>query len=248
MKQPSEPILNVPPVMVATIATLVIVHAVRVTLLPASLQDEFLELFAFIPARYDANLAQCGMILGSPGADLWSFITYALIHANFLHLTLNVVWFLPFGSALARRIGALRFLVFFAVTAAAGAAAHLVTHFGECFPMVGASAAISGTMAAAMRFAFQPGGPLTRRRAEDNASYDVPAMSLIGSFRDPRFLAFMIVWFGINAVFGAGGFQLEPGQTVAWQAHIGGFIAGLLLFSVLDPVDQHPVTTGEAKR
>lgn len=229
--------------MVATIAAFVIVHAVRVVLLPASLQTEFLELFAFIPARYDALMR--GQLPGSPGADLWSFVTYALIHANLLHLTLNVVWFLPFGSALARRIGAVRFLIFFAVTAAAGAAAHLVTHFGEFYPMVGASAAISGTMAAAMRFAFQPGGPLTRRRIEDPVSYHVPAVSLLGALRDARFLAFTIVWFGINAIFGLGGFQLEAGETVAWQAHIGGFVAGMLLFSVLDPADQQPVTTSE---
>ena len=46
------------------------------------------------------------------------------------------------------------------VTAAAGAGAHLATHFGEFVPLVGASAAISGAMAAALRFAFEAGGPL----------------------------------------------------------------------------------------
>ena len=237
MRRPSEPILNVPPVVVATLAVLAIVHAVRVVLLPADLQEEFLLLFAFIPARYDAAVSLLrGDLPGSPGADLWSFVTYSLIHADWLHLTMNAIWLLPFGSALARRIGSLRFVIFFVLTAAAGAAAHLATHFGEFYPMVGASAAISGTMAAAMRFAFQPGGPLRRRVGHDDAAYFVPAVSLIGSFRDPRFLAFVVVWFGINAIFGLGGMQLEAGQTVAWEAHIGGFIAGLLLFSLLDPV------------
>lgn len=233
---------NVPPVVVATLAVLAIVHAVRVVLLPADLQEEFLLLFAFIPARYDAAASVLrGDLPGSPGADLWSFVTYSLIHADWLHLTMNAIWFLPFGSALARRIGSLRFVIFFVLTAAAGAAAHLATHFGEFYPMVGASAAISGTMAAAMRFAFQPGGPLRRRsvREYDDAAYSVPAVSLIASFRDPRFLAFVVVWFGINAIFGLGGMQLEAGQTVAWEAHIGGFVAGLLLFSLLDPVDRH---------
>jgi membrane associated rhomboid family serine protease len=44
------------------------------------------------------------------------------------------------------------------------------------------------------------------------------------------------VWFGINAIFGLGGMQLDDGQTVAWEAHIGGFVAGMLLFSLFDPV------------
>lgn len=229
--------LNVPPVVVATLAVLAIVHAVRVVLLPEDLQEKFLLLFAFIPARYDtaASLLR-GELPGSPGADLWSFVTYSLIHADWLHLTMNAIWLLPFGSALARRIGSARFVIFFILTAVAGAAAHLATHFGEFYPMVGASAAISGTMAAAMRFAFQPGGPLRRHSVNNDAAYHVPAVSLLASFRDPRFLAFVVVWFGVNAIFGLGGFQLEAGQTVAWEAHIGGFVAGLLLFSLLDPV------------
>jgi membrane associated rhomboid family serine protease len=237
VKQPSEPLFNVPPVVVATLAVLAIVHAVRVVLLPEDLRQEFVLLFAFIPARDDAGALLRGELPGGPGADLWSFVTYALIHADLLHLTLNAIWLLPFGSALARRIGAVRFVIFFVITAAAGAAAHLATHFGEFYPMVGASAAISGTMAAAMRFAFQPGGPLRRSWVQDDAAYHVPAVPLMEAFRDFRFLAFVVVWFGINAIFGLGGWHLEDGQTVAWEAHIGGFIAGLLLFSLMDPVE-----------
>jgi membrane associated rhomboid family serine protease len=106
--------------------------------------------------------------------------------------------------------------------------------------MVGASAAISGTMAAAMRFAFQAGGPLTRwYHRQDEASYRQPAAPLLSSLRDPRVLAFIAVWFGINAVFGLGGLQLDNGQTVAWEAHIGGFLGGLLLFTLFDPVPRH---------
>ena len=69
--------------------------------------------------------------------------------------------------------------------------------------MIGASAAISGTMAAAMRFAFQRGGPLGFRRSGDDSAYRVPAIPLIVVLRDPRVLAFLVVWFGINMLFGA---------------------------------------------
>ena len=87
-----------------------------------------------------------------------------------------------------------------------------------------------------MRFAFQPGGPLRGWHLQDSSSYRVKAVSLLEALRDPRFLSFVVVWFGINAIFGLGGLQLDNGQTVAWEAHIGGFVAGALLFSLFDPV------------
>jgi membrane associated rhomboid family serine protease len=91
-------------------------------------------------------------------------------------------------------------------------------------------------MAAAIRFAFQRGGPLGMLRSGDDAAYRVPALPLSGVLRDARVLLFLAVWFGINIVFGVGSFpSLTGGESVAWQAHIGGFLAGLLLFSLFDP-------------
>jgi membrane associated rhomboid family serine protease len=153
-----------------------------------------------------------------------------------MHLGFNGLWLLAFGSAVARRFGSHRFLAFFLVTAAAGAGLHLLTHAGELFPMIGASAAISGAMAAAMRFAFQRGGPLGFWRHDQEASYRVPALPLTGVLRDPRILAFLAVWFGVNILFGLGALPIAgDNQSIAWQAHIGGFLAGLLLFDVFDP-------------
>jgi len=61
--------------------------------------------------------------------------------------------------------------------------------------------------------------------------------------RDPRVLAFLVVWFGINILFGLSSLPM-PGvganQVVAWEAHLGGFLAGLLLFSWFDPAPQTP--------
>ncbi|MGE3987950.1 rhomboid family intramembrane serine protease [Pseudorhodoplanes sp.] len=231
---PREPIFNVPGVLVATLAVLVIVHVLR-SLLSQAADIELLLLFAFIPARYDTNILANAAWPGGVGADVWTFVTYALIHADWMHLLFNAVWLLAFGTPLARRFGALRFLAFCAVAAAAGALAHLVTHFGQLVPMVGASGAISGTMSGAMRFAFQRGGPLSFRGSEE--SYRVPALSLTESLRDPRVLAFLMVWFGLNLLFGLGSVSITGNeQPVAWQAHVGGFLAGLVLFSWFDPV------------
>jgi membrane associated rhomboid family serine protease len=55
--------------------------------------------------------------------------------------------------------------------------------------------------------------------------------------REPRLVVFMIVWFGVNLLFGLGIVSL-PGESdmpIAWEAHIGGFLAGLLSFALFDP-------------
>jgi membrane associated rhomboid family serine protease len=236
--QRSEPIFNVPPVVLATIAVLLVIHGVRTLILTPAADEWLLLAFAFIPARYDVAADALGAIPGGFGADLWSFFTYAFLHADWLHVGLNLAWLVPFGTALARRFGAWRYTAFMLVVAAVGAFAHLITHLGAMVPMIGASAAISGAMAAALRFVFQQGGPLGRWRGEVNQdAYFVPASSLVETLRDPRFLIFFGAWMGLNLLVGLGTVSVgEAGQQIAWQAHIGGFVAGLLLFNAFDPV------------
>jgi len=235
----SEPIFNIPAVVVAVIAVFVLVRLGEEFLLTDDQDIDILLYFAFIPARYDPSLLPEGTFPGGVGAEIWTFVTYAFLHGDALHLTMNSIWFLPFAAAIARRFGNLRFISFFAATAAAGALVHLITHRGEVLPMIGASAAVSGFMAGAIRFAFQHGGPLTMFRNDDISAYQVPAAPLKVALRDPRILIFLAAWFGLNLLFGIGSVGM-PGveQSIAWQAHIGGFLAGLVLFSAFDPVPQ----------
>ncbi|MFA6267824.1 MAG: rhomboid family intramembrane serine protease [Pseudolabrys sp.] len=235
--QQREPLFNIPTVIVALLCVLAVIHGVRDWFLDQDQDIQVLLQFAFIPARYDASPVLGGAFPGGSGADVWTFVTYALLHGSWTHLGVNAVWLLAFGSPLARRFGTLRFLVFFAVTAAAGAAMHLLTNAGSVAPMVGASASIAGAMAAAMRFVFQRGGPLGMFRSTDDEAFRVPALTLAGVFSDARVLLFIGVWFGINILFGLWSSPLlGSDQVVAWQAHIGGFLAGLVLFSWFDPV------------
>jgi membrane associated rhomboid family serine protease len=230
-----EPILTLPGALTAYVLLLAVVH-LRV-LLPPELEYWTVEVFGFIPKRYDSTLLAVPFP-GGTGAKVWTFVTYSLLHANLSHIGFNVLWLLPFGSALARRFGAVRFFAFMAVTAAAGALAHLVTHEHAIAPMIGASASVSGAMAAAIRFAFVKGSFLSFRRGGDaDAAARVPAQPLLRALRDPRVLGFLGVWFGVNIIFGTGAIAIgAEGASVAWQAHIGGFFAGLLLFSLFDPV------------
>ena len=136
VSQPREPIFNVPTVVIGMLAVLVAVHILRTYFLTAEADDLLVWNLAFVPGRYSpSRLLVSGW---EYGWALWTFITYSFLHADFMHLGFNGVWLLAFGSAVARRFGAVRFLWFYALTAAAGASAHLVTHLGELQPMIGA--------------------------------------------------------------------------------------------------------------
>jgi membrane associated rhomboid family serine protease len=234
---PREPILTLPGALVVYIALLAVIHLVRM-MLPFDIDDLVIEMFGFIPKRYDSTLLDV-TFPGGEGAKVWTFVTYSLLHANFSHIGFNVLWLLPFGSALARRFGATRFFLFMAVTAAAGALAHLITHEHAVAPMIGASASVSGAMAAAIRFAFVQGSFLSFSRGDADAAAKVPALSLTRALRNGRVLGFLAIWFGVNIIFGIGSIAIGmEAASVAWQAHIGGFLAGLMLFSLFDPVSR----------
>jgi membrane associated rhomboid family serine protease len=231
---PREPILTLPGPLTAYVALLAVIH-LRV-LLPPEMENWTIDVFGFIPKRYDSTLLAIDFP-GGTGAKVWTFVTYSLLHANLSHIGFNLLWLLPFGSALARRFGAIRLFAFMAVTAAAGALAHLLTHEHAVAPMIGASASVSGAMAAALRFAFVQGSFLSFSRGDADAASRVPALSLARALRNTKVLGFLVVWFAVNIVFGIGSIAIgADGASVAWQAHIGGFLAGLLLFSLFDPV------------
>lgn len=239
-ERPHEPVLNLPGALTAVLVAITGVHLFRL-ILPAESDLWVIFTFGFVPARYDAALAGKLDEFGGTAAQVWTFVTYSFLHADFTHLAFNMLWMLPFGSAVARRFGAIRFFLFLIVASVAGALAHLLTHAHEVAPMIGASAAVSGAMAAAIRFAFGRGGFLSFRRGDAEAAARVPALPLFQALRHPRVIAFLAVWFGINIIFGLGSAPfMEATQSVAWQAHIGGFFAGLLLFALFDPIPPAP--------
>jgi membrane associated rhomboid family serine protease len=209
-------------------------------LLPDEVDLTLLLALAFIPARYSGAAAEL------PGGYLTcvtSFFTYMVVHAGWVHLVVNVLWMLAFGSAVARRVGDRKFVVFSVMCGVAGAVTHLVCHFGEMAPVVGASAAISGQMAGALRFVFTAQSP-PARRASDLLS--APLMPLGETVRDPRILLFLALWVAINAYFGLSAVRIAGQEGgIAWEAHIGGFLFGLLTFGFFD-TESRP-TEGERR-
>lgn len=229
--------LNVPGIVVAAVVVLVGVHLYRLYVLSVGEEQQFLLAFAFFPGRFDVDV-----ITRYPEAfpsgeigKFFTFISYSFLHADWLHLIINGFWMMIFGSALARRFGALRFLLISVLGSIAGAGLHLLFNFGSVVPMVGASAAISAHMACAARFAFVPYGPLGRPRSDHPGAFFLPSLSIAGMMKNPQVLSFLGIWFALNLLFGVGSNVVGGEQSIAWQAHIGGFLTGLLLFPFFDP-------------
>ncbi len=224
-----EPIFNVPTVIVAIASVLIGVHVVR-AVLPVEMEQWLLLALAFIPARY-AGLAD--QLPGGDVAGLTSFVSHMLVHGDLTHLLFNCGWLLAFGGAIALRVGALRTLAFAVCCGIAGALAFLIFNFGLLAPVIGASGAISGLMGGTMRFFFRAmdmGGLHMLRVAPQN----VPLMSLRTAMNDQRILVMTGIWIAINllAIIGIG----SPGSAggIAWEAHVGGYLFGLLAFGWFD--------------
>jgi len=256
-----EPMFFVPFVVVALVAALLAIHAV-LTQMGAATQDAVVRDLAFLPGRLTLSiwpdrlagllarvntdpsaLEQAAMLRHykalEGGAKIWTLFTYSLLHGSWTHVIVNSIWLIAFGPPVARRFGSGRFLAFFAMTAAAGALAHWAADPMDFSPLIGASAADSGLMAAAARFIFQPGAPLggrqdlSRLAIEAGDARPVPNLRQLLSQR--RAVIFIVIWMATNFVFGAGAQALGASEApIAWIAHVGGFAAGLLAFRLFD--------------
>jgi membrane associated rhomboid family serine protease len=257
-QQPSEPALFAPTSLLVLIGLMIGLHTYRVFAL-GLFEDadiHFLDLTAFVPARLmiwagfvspeqvladirtalpelralKFSLFQTFVADGS--AALWTLVTYAFLHASWEHVIFNCLWLLVFGSPVMQRFGGVRFMLFFAVTAVAAALFHVANNQYDVSVLVGASGAVAGLTAAALRFTVGPDGFGTGQE-----SWTRPASSVWGALSDKRVMLFILVWFGINLLAGLG-VPVGGGTDIriAWEAHVGGFIAGFMLFSYFDPV------------
>ncbi len=219
------PVFNLPQIIVVLCAGLIGIHALRYWFISWQFDREIILAFSFIPVRYNALVG----IDPWPLAKYWSPVSYSLLHADWTHLGINLLWLLAFGAVVARRIGTSRFLVLCIVGSVGGACAHMLAHPDGNIPVIGASAVVSACMGAAVRFAFPSGGPFGRDTSQ------MPAQSLVQAFSNPQVLTFTGIWLVLNLVFGTGIVNVAgEGQSIAWEAHVGGFAAGLLLFYWFD--------------
>jgi membrane associated rhomboid family serine protease len=223
-----QPIFNVPGVVLGLLAAFFAVHLLLWVILPAGDSEWLMVALAFIPARVDGDVAD---LPGGNVAIVTSFVTHQFVHGNLAHLLINSAWLLAFGSPIARRTDPLRFLAFFLLCGIAGALLYLAINGSARILVVGASGAISGLMGAAFRFVFRSMAEGPPGMADTSRT---PLMSLAATLQDRRIMMVIVGWTVLNVLLAQGVAGLAEAAGIAWEAHLGGFYAGLLLYGFFD--------------
>jgi membrane associated rhomboid family serine protease len=212
-----NPSRSTPFVTLALIAvnTLVFLDQLR---LDTAAQAALFSGLGFVPARLL-------WALSSPEVSFWDALlplwTSMFLHGGFLHLLGNM-WFLwVFGDNVEDRLGHLRFLIFYLLCGTGAGLFHALLQIHSTLPTVGASGAVSGVLGA--YFVLFP-----RSRV-------ITLVPLVFVFFTVRLPAMVVLgyWFLIQFFSGLG--TLGTGRTtgVAWWAHIGGFLFGVLLLRIV---------------
>ncbi len=228
--QPKAPFAINAPRVVLVLFALMLLMQVIMSFASEQTIECLLLYFALIPARYHPALSF--IYPGGMYAGIWTFVTYLFLHGGWLHLGINAFIMLAFGSVLARRFGAMRFLLFSMLAGIGAGAVHLWSYWGDQAPLIGASGAISGQIAGTVRLMFGRGGPMGAVRLSNRP--EIRAQSLLEVFTNPRALAFLAIWNGVTVIAGMGGVMAPEGANIAWEAHLGGFVTGMLLFGLFD--------------
>jgi membrane associated rhomboid family serine protease len=166
--------------------------------------------------------------VGAPpplGIRWTSLFTSMFLHGGLLHIGSNMLYLFIFGDNVEDRMGHLRFLLFYVLGGVAAGFTHIFVNAGSAIPSIGASGAIAGVLAGYLRLFPQA---------------EVRTLLFIGPFITmPRIsAAILIVFWFVSQLFSgvmALGVSTEQTSGVAFWAHIGGFVAGLVLVQFFAP-------------
>lgn len=206
----------VPVMTLLLIAVNVIVFFHQISLSPAQ-ADAFVRMYGLVPAKL--NLALAGRHYSLADA-LVPLFTCMFLHGGWLHIIGNM-WFLwIFGARVEDRMGAFVYLIFYLVCGIASGATQLIFSWGSNIPSIGASGAISAVLGAYVVF-FPSSRILTL----------IPLFVIWFTWQIPA-IVFIGLWFLVQFVSGIGSLS-DPRAAnlggVAWWAHVGGFLMGMLL-------------------
>ncbi|HYG27294.1 MAG TPA: rhomboid family intramembrane serine protease [Caulobacteraceae bacterium] len=146
-----------------------------------------------------------------------TLLTPLLLHGNWVHTLMNAVAALAFGAPVARLLGlrlggALVFLLFYLACGALSSLGYVLAHADSLASVVGASGAVSGLMGGASRLIERPG--------------------TLGRLVSPTTVGMAAAWVVVNLIIGY--VPVMPGAEgagIAWEAHVAGYFAGLLLIA-----------------
>lgn len=187
---------------------------VAVFLAELQLGDGFVREWAFIPAKFGAE----------PAANIDNVFTAMFLHGGWMHLFGNMLYLWIFGDNVEDRFGKPLYLLFYLATGIAATMAQYAVSAGSTIPNVGASGAIAGVLGAYLVLfprarvnVIVPGG----------AVLALPALVVLG------FWMVLQVFSGVGAI--AATDETSATGGVAYMAHVGGFIAGMILGAVSRP-------------
>ncbi len=213
----TTPTRNYPVVNTTIIGINVVVYGLQ--LLQGADINRFIYVYGLVPARY--SIPQIAEYF-TTGQQLFSLLSFMFLHGNFLHILGNMWSLYIFGDNVEDHLGPIRYGLFYLLCGIASGLSHLVLNLHSNLPTIGASGAIAGVMGA--YFILHPGSKI---------------LTLIPIFFIPYFInipayIFLGLWFLLQFINAAG--SQGVGGGIAWWAHIGGFLFGMLflkLFSAL---------------
>jgi membrane associated rhomboid family serine protease len=181
--------------------------------------DRFIYIYGLVPARYTAPQLSDYFTIGQ---QLFSLVSFMFLHGGFWHLLGNM-WFLYiFGDNVEDHLGPLRYLLFYLLCGLASGVSHLLLNAHSNVPTIGASGAIAGVMGA--YFLLHPTAKVLTL---------IPIIFIPLFVEIPAFF-FLGFWFLLQFLNAAG--SASTGSGIAWWAHIGGFIFGMIFIKLLTAV------------
>ncbi|MEM6812026.1 MAG: rhomboid family intramembrane serine protease [Pseudomonadota bacterium] len=202
-KQNEPPIINLPPLTKYMLLVFASIFITTEFIVPTAYQEWAFMNLGFVPGRFTGNFPFNFLQFITP-------ITHMMLHGSWLHLIMNSVMLLAFGSGIEKWLGSKNMLIIFVLSGLFGMGTHFVIYSSSIYPVVGASGGLSGLFAAALIM-------LQRQNMGMNGRYGI--------------WPFIFLWIGISVIFGMMGGP--DGSTIAWAAHIGGFLGGFLALKLL---------------
>ncbi|RLC29491.1 MAG: rhomboid family intramembrane serine protease [Deltaproteobacteria bacterium] len=187
--------------------------------------DRFVYVYGLVPARY--SLPQIAAYF-TAGQQVFSLVSFMFLHGGFWHLLGNMWSLYIFGDNVEDRLGPLRYLLFYLMCGMASGLSHLILNLHSTAPTIGASGAIAGVMGA--YFILYPRAKI---------------LTLIPIFIIPWFIEipaffFLGLWFVLQFVNAAGSHL--HGSGIAWWAHIGGFVFGIVFLHLMQKIPNSGAT------
>ena len=213
-----NPTKSIPWVTIFLIVANVLIFLYELSLESSGQLQQFFQTAALIP--YEITHASKTMA-GIPNIGVLTFFTSMFIHGGWLHVIGNMWYLWIFGNNIEEALGSAKYVLFYLVCGLGGGIGHILAQPNSQIPTVGASGAIAGVLAGYL-ILFPTARIVTI----------IPLFVFIQVVRVPAIVV-IGVWFVIQLLSGAGSLTSEAAAGTAWFAHVGGFIAGILLILVL---------------